>query len=197
MPQMRRRELLHRSASALLAMPLASAGRSALADAGNDTGLVLTRLAVQRAEEGLLLSYDVRFDLPDDIESALSKGVAVTFVARAELLRVRWYWLDQTRARAVRRWRLAYQPLTRQWRVSFDGLSRQYTQLSDALDVLRRTNRWRIAEPSAYASDQDHEVVFRFMLDPNELPRPLQIGLGGQTDWNVAVERRVPVPSAP
>ncbi|MCP2936595.1 DUF4390 domain-containing protein, partial [Salmonella enterica subsp. enterica serovar Typhimurium] len=91
---------------------------------------------VQRADEGLLLSYDVRFDLPDDIESALGKGVAVTFVARAELLRPRWYWLDQTRARAVRRWRLAYQPLTRHWRVSFDGLSRQYNQLGDALDAL-------------------------------------------------------------
>lgn len=194
MPQMRRRELLHRSASALLAMPMAVAGRAALAEAGPQAGLVLNRLAVQRADEGLLLSYDVRFDLPDDLESALGKGVAVTFVARAELLRPRWYWLDQTRARAVRRWRLAYQPLTRHWRVSFDGLSRQYNQLGDALDALRRTNRWRIAEPVAYADEQDYEVAFRFMLDPNELPRPLQIGLGGQPNWNVSVERRVPVP---
>lgn len=194
MPQMRRRELLHRSASALLAMPMAVAGRAALAEAGPQAGLVLDRLAVQRADEGLLLSYDVRFDLPDDIESALGKGVAVTFVARAELLRPRWYWLDQTRARAVRRWRLAYQPLTRHWRVNFDGLSRQYNQLGDALDALRRTNRWRIAEPIAYSDEQDYEVAFRFMLDPNELPRPLQIGLGGQPNWNVSVERRVPVP---
>lgn len=194
MPQMRRRELLHRSASALLAMPMAVAGRAALAEAGPQAGLVLNRLAVQRADEGLLLSYDVRFDLPDDLESALGKGVAVTFVARAELLRPRWYWLDQTRARAVRRWRLAYQPLTRHWRVSFDGLSRQYNQLGDALDALRRTNRWRIAEPIAYSDEQDYEVAFRFMLDPNELPRPLQIGLGGQPNWNVSVERRVPVP---
>ncbi|WP_298013119.1 DUF4390 domain-containing protein [uncultured Aquabacterium sp.] len=194
MPQMRRRELLQRSASALLAMPMAVAGRAALAEAAPQAGLVLNRLAVQRADEGLLLSYDVRFDLPDDIESALGKGVAVTFVARAELLRPRWYWLDQTRARAVRRWRLAYQPLTRHWRVSFDGLSRQYNQLGDALDALRRTNRWRIAEPVAYADEQDYEVAFRFMLDPNELPRPLQIGLGGQPNWNVSVERRVPVP---
>lgn len=194
MPQMRRRELLQRSASALLAMPMAVAGRAALAEAAPQAGLVLNRLAVQRADEGLLLSYDVRFDLPDDIESALGKGVAVTFVARAELLRPRWYWIDQTRARAVRRWRLAYQPLTRHWRVSFDGLSRQYNQLGDALDALRRTNRWRIAEPVAYADEQDYEVAFRFMLDPNELPRPLQIGLGGQPNWNVSVERRVPVP---
>jgi hypothetical protein len=191
---MRRRELLQRSASALLAMPMAVAGRAALAEAAPQAGLVLNQLAVQRADEGLLLSYDVRFDLPDDIESALGKGVAVTFVARAELLRPRWYWLDQTRARAVRRWRLAYQPLTRHWRVSFDGLSRQYNQLGDALDALRRTNRWRIAEPVAYADEQDYEVAFRFMLDPNELPRPLQIGLGGQPNWNVSVERRVPVP---
>lgn len=56
MPQMRRRELLQRSASALLAMPMAVAGRAALAEAAPQAGLVLNRLAVQRADEGLLLS---------------------------------------------------------------------------------------------------------------------------------------------
>lgn len=194
MPLMRRRELLQRSASALLAATLAAAGPPAHAQS-NRASVDLTRLAVQRSEEGLLLSYDARFDLPADIELALSKGVAVVFVAQADLMRNRWYWTDQTRASAIRRWRLAFQPLTRKWRLSFDGLSRSYSRLPDALDALRRTNNWRIADPQPASDDQTYYVEFSFKLDTDELPRPLQIGLGGQTDWNVSVQRRVNVPA--
>jgi hypothetical protein len=30
-------------------------------------------------------------------------------------------------------------------------------------------------------------------MDTDELPRPMQIGLGGQNDWNLAVQRRITV----
>lgn len=195
MPPMRRRDLLQRSASALLATQLASTGRPAHADTATHAGIDLVRLGVQRADEGLLLSYEVRFDLPDDIESALSKGIAVVFEAQASLMRDRWYWVDQTRATASRRWRLAFQPLTRKWRLSFDGLSRSYNRLPDALDALRRTNSWRISDLVLPKDDADHYVTFSFKLDTDELPRPLQIGLGGQPDWNLAVQRRVGIPA--
>lgn len=194
MSLMRRRELLQRSASALLATALVSTGRLAHADTPAHPGVDLTRLAVQRADDGLLLSYEVRFDLPDDIEYALTKGVAVVFVAEATLKRNRWYWVDENRTTATRRWRLAFQPLTRKWRLSFDGLSRSYNSLADALDALRRTNGWRIADTLLPKDDNDHYVDFSFKLDTDELPRPLQIGLGGQTDWNLSVQRRVTIP---
>jgi hypothetical protein len=193
----RRRDLLQRSASALLAAYLAQTGRPARADTTAKPGLELRKLAVQRSEDGLLLSYDVRFDLPRDIEQALGKGIAVVFVAETQVARSRWYWTDLVHANATRRWRLAYQPLTRQWRLSFDGLSRHYTRLSDALDVMRRSNQWRIADPLPAGDAPDYYVDFSFKLDTDELPRPLQIGLGGlggDADWQLAVQRRVAVP---
>lgn len=192
MCQMRRRDLLRRSASALLATLVADAGRSAHA-AGGTSGIELDRLSVQRSDEGTLVSYDVRIDLPDDVEQALGKGIAVVFVAQAELFRERWWWTDEFKGRAVRRWRLAYQPLTRQWRLSQDGLSRHYPLLADALDAIRRTERWRIAE-AVPPRDEDHHVDFSFKLDTDELPRPLQIGLGGQSGWKMGVERRIGIP---
>lgn len=195
MPLMRRRELLQRSASALLVANLAQSGRLAHADAGGGrAGIELNRLSVQRSDEGVLLSYDVRIDLPHDLEQALSKGVGVVFVAEAELFKTRWYWMDQPRASASRRWRLAYQPLTRKWRVNFDGLSRQYNRLGEALDAMRSGARWRIAEPLAPNDNQDHYIDFSFKLDTDELPRPMQIGLGNGSDWRMAAERRVSVP---
>jgi Domain of unknown function (DUF4390) len=190
----RRRDLLQRSASALLAACMAQAGWPARADTASRSGLELSKLAVQRNEDGLLLSYDVRFDMPRDIEQALGKGIAVVFVAEATLFRDRWYWIDEVRTVATRRWRLAYQPLTRQWRLSFDGLSRHYVRLGDALDALRRTNQWRIADALPTGDTQDYYVDFSFKLDTDELPRPLQIGLGGQSEWQLAVQRRTAVP---
>lgn len=195
MSPMRRRELLQHSASALLLAGLAQPGGAAHADTGPArSGIELQRLQVLRADEGVLLSYDVRITLPTDLEQALGKGVAVVFVAQAELFRTRWYWTDEPRASATRRWRLAFQPLTRQWRVSFDGLSRHYNRLSDALDAMRAATRWRIGEALAPNDDQDHYIDFSFKLDTDELPRPLQIGLGDNTDWKMAIERRAGVP---
>ncbi|MFT3858113.1 MAG: DUF4390 domain-containing protein [Aquabacterium sp.] len=198
MSLMRRRDLLQRSASALLAASLAKAGPAAHAAPGSASGqgVELQRLALQRTDEGALLSYDVRIDLPDDLEQALGKGIAVVFVAEAELFRERWYWTDESRARAVRRWRLAYQPLTRAWRLSQEGLSRNCNSLTEALDSIRRTERWRIADLAATSDDGDYHVDFSFRLDTHELPRPLQIGLGGPFDWKLEAERRVALPAS-
>jgi hypothetical protein len=192
--QKRRRDLLQRSASALLAATVAQAGRPAHAENTVHNGLELAKLNVQRADEGLMLGYEVRFDMPRDLEVALSKGIAVVFVAEALVSRSRWYWTDEPRSIATRRWRLAYQPLTRQWRLTFDGLSRHYGRLSDALDALRRTKQWRIGEALSPRDNQDYYVDFSFQLDTTELPRPLQMGLGGDSDWQLQVQRRVGVP---
>ncbi len=195
MPPMRRRELLQRSASALLVASVAQSGRLAHADtSAAHSGIELNRLQVLRSDDGVLLSYDVRISLPADLEQVLSKGVAVVFVAQAELFRSRWYWMDEPRGSATRRWRLAFQPLTRQWRVNFDGLSRHYTRLSDALDAMRSGARWRIADPLGPTDNQDHYIDFSLKLDTDELPRPMQIGLGSASDWRMAAERRVSVP---
>jgi hypothetical protein len=34
-------------------------------------------------------------------------------------------------------------------------------------------------------------VDFRFRLDTSQLPRPMQIGITGNADWNIAVQRNL------
>jgi Domain of unknown function (DUF4390) len=198
MPDQRRRELLARSAKLWLAAALASAGTGARGDtptARARTAVDLDQLKLHRQEDGIFLSYDVRLELPADIEQALNKGVAVVFVIEAELFRSRWYWLDESRSKAVRRWRLAYQPLTRHWRLNTDGQSHRFDRLNEALDMIRRAGHWRIADPLAADDASDHYADFSFKLDTTELPRPLQIGLsGGGLEARLQVELRVGVP---
>lgn len=165
-----------------------------LAGSAQAEDIELTEIRVHRAEDGVQLDFATRFGLPRPVEEALHKGVPLHFVAHAELYRYRWYWRDLRVGQASRTWRLTYQPLTLNYRVAFGALAQTYDTLADALAAMRRSTGWRIAEPLAADDDARHYVEFGFRLDTSLLPRPLQIGFGGQPEWQLAVERVVPVP---
>ena len=154
------------------------------------------QLRLERAGDSLLLSASVRLDLPQVVEDALHKGVPIFFVAEAELLRERWYWADKKVAGATRYVRLAFHPLTRRWRLSggaqapngeaAGALSRSFDTLEDALGAALRITGWRLGEVGPLEADARYRLEFSFKLDASQLPRPLQIGVLGQSDWNIA-----------
>lgn len=149
----------------------------------------ITSFELLRQDDGLQLSFAVRFELSRGLEDALLKGVPLYFVADAELLRDRWYWFDRRVGKTSRTWRLTYQPLTRKYRVSLGGLNQSFDSLTDALYSVRRATGWKIAEPSQIEDGSRHYVEFSYRLDTNLLPRPLQIGISGQPDWTLMVEK--------
>jgi hypothetical protein len=144
---------------------------------------------VERSEEGLLLSFSASFELPRSVEDALIRGVPLHFEADAEVLQSRWYWRDKRVANATRSWRLTYQPLTRVYRVGTGGLNQNFETLAEALDSIRRSTRWKIAEPGQVDDDGKHYLEFRFGLDTSLLPRPMQISIGREAAWSLSVER--------
>lgn len=173
----------------------------ALADA---PAAEITLLKFERAGDAVLLTASVKFELPTVVEDALLKGVALFFVAEADILRERWYWRNKRVVSAERHMRLAYQPLTRRWRLNVASgvitnaglgvaLNQNFDALSDALAAMQRLSRWNIADASELDLDQRHFVDFRFRLDVLQLPRPLQIGTLGQTDWDIYASVRRPL----
>lgn len=154
-------------------------------------GIELTSMEVTRADEGLTLGFAVRFDLPKPVEEALLKGIPLYFVAEAELVRSRWYWRDKRVARATRSWRLAYQPLARQYRVSLGGLNQNFESLNEALAAVRRATDWKVAELREVEEGASHYIAFSYKLDTALLPRPMQIGISGQPEWNLRLENTV------
>ena len=149
----------------------------------------LASFEVVSNEEGVLLTYAVNGELARSVDDALGKGVPLYFVAEAELFRDRWYWRDLRVANASRIWRVVYQPLTSTYRVTFGGLSQNYNSREEAFAAISRTSRWKIAEPGQVADGSRHYLEFSYRLDTSLLPRPMQIGIGGQADWNYAVQR--------
>ena len=117
------------------------------------------------------------------------KAVPLFFVAEAQVFRDRWYWRDRRVADATRVWRVVYQPLTSSYRITFGGFSQSYTTRAEAMAAISRNVRWKIAEPGQIEEGGHHYVEFSFRLDTTLLPRPMQIGVSGQPDWQLSVTR--------
>ena len=161
----------------------------------------LSQLKVERADDGVYLSAVVQFELTPVVEDALAKGIAMFFVVEADFYQNRWYWTDRRVASATRTIRLAYQPLTRRWRVNIvtglinnsaglrATLNQNYETLTEALSAVQRLSRWKVADNAEFDSDVIYQLEFSFNLDLSQLPRPFQIGVAGQKDWNISVRQ--------
>ena len=149
----------------------------------------LTHFDVIRDEDGVYLSFAVDFDLGKGPEDALARAVPLFFVAEVEVFRDRWYWRDRRVSHPTRVWKIVYQPLTSTYRVTtVGGLSQNYPTREEAIFALSRANHWKVAEASQL-DDGRHYLEFNYRLDVNLLPRPMQIGIGGQPDWQLSVKR--------
>lgn len=156
------------------------------------------QLKVERIDDGLWLSTSLKFELPAVVEDALLKGIPIYFVAEADVLRERWYWTNRKLSSVQRQVRLAYHPLTRRWRLNVTegeasesthglALNQNFDSVQDAMGAVRRVSRWRIADAAGVDPGARHLVEFRFRLDMAQLPRPLQIGTLGQSDWQISL----------
>jgi hypothetical protein len=162
----------------------------------------LTELRTERRDSALYLTAQLNLELAPAVEDALIKGLAVHFVAEAELMRDRWYWYDRKVGASSRYYRLAFQPLTRRWRLNVSNepissvglagsISQSFEKLSDALAVVRRQSSWKIAEMTDLSPDGRQYIAYRFWLDISQLPRPFQIAAGNQAEWSLNVAKQM------
>lgn len=149
----------------------------------------ISNFELTRNDEGVFLSYAVDLELTRSVDDALSKAVPLYFVAETEVYRSRFYWRDQRVGREVRVWRIVYQPLSSNYRVTFLGLSQNYATKDEALAAISRGARWKIAEAGQIEEGSRQYVEFNYRLDTSLLPRPMQIGVGGQAEWTISVQR--------
>jgi len=174
-------------------------GAVAIAMAGlahADTPVALNNLKLERKEGAVYLSAEWQFEMSSAIEDALAKGITLYFVTEVDVRQERWYFYNQRVSRAERHVRLFYQPLTRRWRVNVspqpfmvNGLGvvfgQSYDNLEDAMGAVRRITPWRIVNLNDISLDAKPSISINFKLDLTQLPRPMQIGAVGHSDWNI------------
>lgn len=180
---------LHKAVTALipglLAMCLGMVLHIASAQAQS---VELTHLSADTAEEGPYLDADIRLSLNSRLTDAVERGIALYFVAEAELRQTRWWWFDNVVVHREAHWRLSYNALTRQYRVANGPLALPFSQLDEALAIMTRMRRWQLAERTALTPGTPYQGRFRFRLDLSLLPQPFQVNALNSRDWNLSTD---------
>lgn len=142
--------------------------------------------ALAPAEDGYALQADFDIALNATLEDALNKGVSLYFLVEFELIRPRWYWLNEKVVETKQQYRLSYNALTRQYRLAVGGLFQNFATLSEALTFLSRVRMRQLLEPGALRKDNTYIAAVRMRLDLTQLPKPFQVNALASRDWNIA-----------
>jgi hypothetical protein len=175
------------AACALLLAPLRAA-------ADERIGVMAAALEPQRDNGSVVLNATFEFELPQALEEAVQKGIALYFNIEFELFRKRWYWFDRKIASSTLVYRLSYSPLTRQYRLARGGLSQPFESLDEALALLKSVRNWKVLDKSLLTPREDYEAQVRMRLDVSQLPKPFQVNAITSREWSLASDwREIPV----
>ena len=135
---------------------------------------------------GAVLNATFEFEMPQALEEAVQKGIAIYFNIEFELYRKRWYWLDRKVSASTLTYRLSYSPLTRQFRLARGGLSQPFDSLEEALGLLKSVRQWRVIEKGVLSPGDSYDAQVRMRLDVNQLPKPFQVNAITSREWSLA-----------
>lgn len=149
-------------------------------------GIEVRKAALVAADEGYFLEAEFEIALTHTLEDALSKGVPLYFTLEFELIRPRWYWLNDKITSKRQQYRLGYNAFTRQYRVGVGTLYQNFATLPEALAFLSQVRLREIVEPGALAKGSSYTAALRLRLDSSQLPRPFQVSAVGSREWSVS-----------
>ena len=176
---------------------LACVAAPAPAQADERIGVIAVALEPDTSDAGgAVLNATFEFEMPQALEEAVAKGIAIYFNIEFELFRKRWYWLDRQISSSTLTYRLSYSPLTRQYRLARGGLSQPFESLDEALNLLKSVRQWKVIEPGMLSPRESYDAQVRMRLDVTQLPKPFQVNAITSREWNLASDwRAVPVPA--
>lgn len=162
------------------AVLLASLPPCALADP------IAVKSAELRVDEDMyVLNAEFELALNPTLEEALQKGVPLHFVFEFELVRPRWYWLDEKTLSLSTEYRVSYNALTRQYRVSTGLLGQNFDALDEVERFLSRVTSRPVASRDQLVKGVRYEAAVRLRLDVNQLPKPFQVNALASREWSL------------
>ena len=154
--------------------------------AADDSQITLAEIVP--GEGGYVLNADIELDLNSRLTDAITRGVAIHFVAELTIERPRWYWMNEVVVERELNYRVSYHAITRSYRLSIGSLHQSFESLDTVLLTMQRIRNWQIAGPDELTPGISHEVSLRFRLDTAQLPKPFQVTAIGSRDWNVGTD---------
>jgi len=154
------------------------------AGAARADGIDVRRAVVTPAEDTYLLDAELEVRLTQVLDEVLHKGVPLYFALDFELIRARWYWINEKVAVVHQQQRLSYNTLTRQYRVGTGTLYQNFSTLAEALAYMTRIRRRLELDPGALQKGTTYAAMLRMRLDSTQLPKPFQLQTG--RNWDVS-----------
>jgi hypothetical protein len=162
--------------------------------AGADERIGVMAAVLEQPKDGtngaIVLNATFEFELPQALEEAVQKGIALYFNIEFELFRKRWYWFDRMVASQTLVYRLSYSPLTRQYRLARGGLSQPFDSLDEALALVKSVRNWKVIDKTQLSPRDDYDAQVRMRLDVSQLPKPFQVNAITSREWNLASDWR-------
>lgn len=149
-------------------------------------GILVRDAALVVADEAYYLEADFEISLNATLEEALNKGVPLYFLLEFEVIRPRWYWLDDKVVNTQQQYRLAYNALTRQYRLGIGAFYQNFNELGEALSFLSRVRRRQVLDIGVLSRGSVYAAAVRMRLDVSQLPKPFQLNALASRDWNLS-----------
>jgi hypothetical protein len=166
-----------------LAFALAAVALGPASVAADTIPLKHAEIAVD--EDAYVLNAEFELSINATLEEALQRGVPLYFVLDFELVRPRWWWVDEKVVSLATQYRVSFNPLTRQYRVSSGLLGQTLDTLQEVERLLSRVNGRPIARVDELVKGAKYEAAIRLRLDVNQLPKPFQVNALASRDWSL------------
>ena len=169
----------------LLALLFGAGGAVRAAD------IAITHVQLEAVEDGWRLAANYEFELNHTLEETIAHGVPLYFTTELELMRPRWYWLDEKAVSARQTVRISYNVLTRKYNVAIlDSVQQSFNTLEDALFLLRRPNRWLVAGKGSLKGGEVYHGTLRMRLNLEYQPKPIQVDVINKSDWRLSSDKK-------
>jgi hypothetical protein len=171
------------AAAALIALALAAVSTLARADT-----IAVKSAELRLEDDSYVLNAEFDLVVNPTLEEALQKGIPLYFVFEFELLRPRWFWLDEKTLALSTQYRVSYNALTRQYRVATGLLGQTFDSLEEVERFLSRVTSRPVANVDQLVKGTRYEAAIRLRLDVNALPKPFQVSALALREWSLQSE---------
>ena len=149
-------------------------------------GTVAVKSAEVRADDDdYVLNAEFELSLNPTLEEALKRGVPLYFALEFEILRPRWYWVDEKVIAATTQYRVAWNALTQQYRVSSGLFAQTLYSLEEVERFLSRVTSRPVARRDQLQKGVRYDAALRLRLDVNQLPKPFQVNALTSREWSL------------
>lgn len=172
--------VLHATRALAGLLLLAAVATTARADA-----IVVRNAELRADEDAYVLNAEFELAINPTLEEALQKGVPLYFELEFELVRPRWYWVDEKVLSFSIQYRVSYNALTRQYRLASGLLGQTVDSLQEVERFLSRVTSRPVAARDQLTRGTRYEAAIRLRLDTNQLPKPFQLSALASREWSL------------